>query len=121
MMKFIVNWEVAGVFLFIDINKGDNYSNPINTAIQYGYIENGSLSSLPLVIPIDNTWNGGMPWAGKDEFYVLLVPIYGQTFYAVDGKIYTEGGNDPVKVSITGALTTLDFSKFKDVGDVLEH
>jgi hypothetical protein len=109
------NWERAGVWLFTDV---DTYGYPINIAIQSDSIKNNALSSLNLVTPVDNTWNMGMSWAGKGDYYVALVPIYDGSYYPNYGRIFTNGGNSPVKVSINEPLTTLDFSKFNSAKSV---
>jgi hypothetical protein len=50
----------------------------------------------------------------------MICQIYDQMYYSDSARIYTNGGNDLVKASFNDALTTLDFSKFKDVVDFFE-
>jgi len=99
----------VGVWIFAELPSGGNV--PTNTAIRRDTISRGILS-VGLIEPRDNTWAAGSPWAGTGNFYVALVPYNGRSYDFSKARIFTDGGNAPVKVPITEALTTLDYSKF---------
>jgi len=107
-----------GVWVFAELPSGGRL--PANTAIQWGTISRGNLQ-VNLVVPRDNTWNtttNGQPnarWTGSGDFYVALIPSDGRSFDYPKARIFTDGGDTPVKVSFTEALTTLDFSKFRNL------
>jgi len=112
-------YHLFGVFLIADLNDKYGKSNfPKVNALWYEKVErDGSAGNVEfkLIIPVDNTWNyGRMPWTGKGEFYVVIVPCVSPQFYSDDAKVYTNGGTTPVKVSINDQTTTLEFSKFAD-------
>ena len=107
--------NMAGIMIFPDLFSTTFIStSPSNAAIMYGDILGGILS-VDLMIPRDTTYTSDEKWNGNGNYYVAIVPIVNNTYQMWDGRIFTNGTNAAVKVSITKALTVLNFSKFKAV------
>jgi len=107
-------YKLFGVFLIADPDDMYNEWFPRVTALWYATVESQSNVNFGLIIPVDNTWNyGRMPWTGKGDFYVLMVPCVSPNFFLDEAKVY-KNDNIPVKVSINEQTTTLEFSKFAD-------
>jgi len=110
----------VGVWVFAKLPQDNNW--PANTAIQYGD-RSGSIT-FELVVPRENTWNSttdGKPnakWTGNGDYYVLIVPIINNAISFTTAYIFTDGGDDPVKVAFNQALVTLAFSKFKSITEL---
>ena len=102
---------MVGVFLSAEMPQPG--SNLVTTAIQYGDIIGGTLTVL-LVVPEDNTWNSGPAWTGNGDFYVTLIPVINNTISWNGVRIFTNGTDDPVKVSFNQAHVTLAYSLFRD-------
>jgi hypothetical protein len=106
----------AGVWIFAELPQG---SMPTNVAIQYGQISGGNLS-VDLVVPTNNTWNTtddkpNNRWTGNGDYYIAIIPVVGTSYDTGNARIFANGGNSFVKVTIDKALVTLDFGKFKDL------
>jgi major membrane immunogen (membrane-anchored lipoprotein) len=109
-------YNLYGVFLIKDLNELYDEWFPIVDALYYATVQSNSNVKFDLIIPVDNTWNyGRMPWTGKGDYYVVIVPCESPNFYANEAKIYKESGS-PAKVSFNSQSTTLEFNKFADWG-----
>jgi hypothetical protein len=109
-------WKSIGVFLIADPDNVYSDDFPVVDALQYSDVlanENTYPVLFKLVIPRDNTWNGGIPWSGTGEYYVVIVPCIPPYFYSDYAKIYKNDAT-PAKVSFDDDKVELDFSKFKD-------
>jgi hypothetical protein len=73
----------------------------------------GTRLNVSLTVPREDHVNASeKKWTGSGDFYILLVPINGTSYVSNLFRAYTNGGQQPEKVSITSKTTTLDFSKF---------
>ena len=102
--------DQAGVWLTSDLPSGGN--PPVNTAIQYGTISNNTIT-VSLVVPSNNTWNGGPAWLGSGDYYVYIVPVANQSTQWNNALVYTADGSTPSRVTFNKAITRLSFQNFK--------
>ena len=110
------SYSEAGIWIFKNIPSS---GYPQNTALRYGPISNNSLN-FELSVPGSkgNTFESNTKWTGKGDFYIILVPVSGNTFIPSEIMVYTDGTISPAKVTISQALTTLDFGKFKKYSEL---
>jgi hypothetical protein len=99
-----------GVWLTANLPLGN--ALPVNIAIQYGTISKSTIG-VSLVVPNDNTWNGGSTWIGNGNYFVYLVPVSNQTAHWDNALVYTGEGTMPVKVTFNKAITKLSYNAFR--------